>query len=165
MKRDEDIETMYSRFQILVSGLQVLKKSYTAPDHVNKILRSLPARFRPKATAIQEAKDLDKISLENLISSLKSHEFDLEGDDPNYLSKFVSLTSKKKTTKSLQIVKSEKKDSDDESDDEADFKEMTYLTKRFQYLNKKRRFPSRINDLKTSNFKDKRDSQKGCFNC
>ena len=44
MKEDESIETMYSRFQTLVSGLQILKKSYVASDHVNKVLRSLPAK-------------------------------------------------------------------------------------------------------------------------
>jgi len=99
--------------------------------------------------------------LENLIGSLKSHEIELEGDEPNNLSKSVALTSKEKTTKSLQIAKLEEMDSDDESDDDADFKEMTYITKRFQYLTKKRRFPTRSNDSKTSSFKDKRDSKKG----
>jgi hypothetical protein len=48
MKDDETIEEMYSRFQNLVSGLQILKKSYVAFDHLSKILRSLPARWRPK---------------------------------------------------------------------------------------------------------------------
>ena len=43
MKDDESIEEMYSRFQSLVSGLQILKQSYVASDHVSKILRSLPA--------------------------------------------------------------------------------------------------------------------------
>jgi len=52
MKDDESIEEMYSRFQTLVSGLQILKKSYVVSDHVSKILRSLPARWRPKVTAI-----------------------------------------------------------------------------------------------------------------
>ena len=33
MKDDESIEEMYSRFQTLVSGLQILKKSYVAFDH------------------------------------------------------------------------------------------------------------------------------------
>jgi len=47
MNDDGDIETMYPRFQTLVSGLQVIKKSYNVPDHVKKILRCLPARFRP----------------------------------------------------------------------------------------------------------------------
>ena len=58
MKEDESIEQMYSRFQTLVSGLQILKESYVASDHVSKILRSLLARWRPKVTAIKEAKDL-----------------------------------------------------------------------------------------------------------
>ena len=30
MKEDEDIETVYSRFQTLVTGLQILKKIYVA---------------------------------------------------------------------------------------------------------------------------------------
>jgi len=69
-KEDEDIEIMYSRFQTLVYGLQVLNKIFLVPDHVNKIIRSLQTRFRPKVTTIQEAKDLNKLSLKNLRSSL-----------------------------------------------------------------------------------------------
>ena len=41
MKEDENIETMYSRFQTLVSGLQTLKKSCVVSDHVNKIFEKL----------------------------------------------------------------------------------------------------------------------------
>ena len=73
MKDDETIEEMYSRFQTLVSGLQILKKSYVASDHVSKILKSLPTRWRPKVTAIEEAKDLNTLSVEDLVSSLKVH--------------------------------------------------------------------------------------------
>ncbi|MCI77224.1 aspartyl-tRNA synthetase, partial [Trifolium medium] len=62
---------MFTRFQTLVSGLKVLKKSYTTYDHVPKILRSLPQQWRPKVTAIEEAKDLKKMSLESLISNLR----------------------------------------------------------------------------------------------
>jgi len=53
MKDEESIEQMYSRFQTLVSGLQIMKKSYVASDHVSRILRSLPARWKPKVTAIE----------------------------------------------------------------------------------------------------------------
>ena len=81
MKDGEDIEAMFSRFQVLVSGLQVLDKSYTTTDHVRKILRSLPPKWRPKVTAFQEAKDLDLVSLEDLISSLKTHEMELMTDE------------------------------------------------------------------------------------
>ena len=63
MKNDESIEAMYSRFQTLVSGLQILKKIYVASDHVNEILRSLPSSWRPKVTATKEAKDLNTLSV------------------------------------------------------------------------------------------------------
>jgi len=77
MKDDESIEEMYSRFQTIVSGLQILKKSYVASDHVSKILRSLPVRWRPMVTAIEEAKDLNTLSVEDLVSFLKVHEISL----------------------------------------------------------------------------------------
>jgi len=76
IKDDESIEEVYSRFHTLVSRLQILKKSYVASNHVSKILRSLPARWRPKVTSIEEAKDLNTLSVKDLVSSLK----DLDGD-------------------------------------------------------------------------------------
>jgi len=82
MKEDESIETMYSRFQTLVSGLQILKKSYVASDHVDNILRSLPAKWMPKVTTIEEAKNLNTLSVEDLISSLKCHEIGLNEHKP-----------------------------------------------------------------------------------
>jgi len=51
-KDGEDIEIMFSMFQTLVSGMQVLSKSYITTDHVKKILRSLPIRWTPKVTVI-----------------------------------------------------------------------------------------------------------------
>jgi hypothetical protein len=47
MKDDEDIETLFLRFQTPVYVMQVLNKSYTTSDHVKKIMRSLPVRWRP----------------------------------------------------------------------------------------------------------------------
>jgi hypothetical protein len=107
MKDDEDIETMFSRFQTLVSGLQVLKKSYTVPDHVKKILRSLPARWRPKVTAFQESKNLDDVTLEDLISSLRSHELELMADEPVRKSKVLALNSVQNNSKALKAKATE----------------------------------------------------------
>ena len=42
MEDSESIETMFSRFQILVAGLKVLDKGYSTADHVKKIIRSFP---------------------------------------------------------------------------------------------------------------------------
>lgn len=44
MEDEETIENMFSMFQTLVAGLEVLNKGYSTSDHVNKIIRSLPKR-------------------------------------------------------------------------------------------------------------------------
>ena len=58
---------MFSRFQILVAGMKVLDKGYSTADHVKKIIRSLPKQWRPMVTALKLAKDLNKISVEELM--------------------------------------------------------------------------------------------------
>jgi len=44
---------------------------------VRKILRSLLESFRAKVTTIEERKDLDKIKIQELISSLQTYELSL----------------------------------------------------------------------------------------
>ncbi|MCI03490.1 aspartyl-tRNA synthetase, partial [Trifolium medium] len=98
-------DSLCATFQTLVSGLQVLKKSYTTFYHVKKILRSLPAKWRPKVTAIQEVKDMNDLKLENLISSLKCHELELMGDELHVKkSKSLALKSSGKSVKALQVM-------------------------------------------------------------
>jgi len=163
MKDDESIEQMYSRFQTLVSGLQILKKSYVASDHVSKILRSLPARWRPKVTAIEEAKDLNTLSVEDLVNSLKVHEIGLSEHEPVKKVKSIALPSKGKSSKALKVSESEEESPDEDSDgDPADVEKMVMLSKKLEYLAKNnRKFLSKRGGYKSS----KKEDQKGCFNC
>jgi hypothetical protein len=121
-----------------VSDLQVTNKSYVVPDHIKNILRSLPARFRPNVTTIQEAKDLNKLSLENLISSLKSHEIELGGDEPVKKSKSIALTSKGKSAKVVQSAESEEETPGGESDNDSDLEKMAYLTQEVPLLDQEK---------------------------
>lgn len=82
MEKDEMVEEMLSKFQTLVAGLKVLNKCYTTTDHVKKIIRSLPKKWRPMMTAIKVSKDLNKTTLEELISSMRSLEVKLMEDKP-----------------------------------------------------------------------------------
>jgi len=130
MKDDESIEELYSRFQTLVSGLQILKKGYVASDHVRKILRRLPARWRPKVTAIEEAKDLNALSVEDLVSSLKVHELSLNEHEPAKKSKSIALPSKGKSSKALKVIESEEEESPDGDSDEDPAEMMAMLSNR-----------------------------------
>jgi len=160
MKEDESIEQMYSRFQTLVSGLQVLKKCYVASDHVSKILRSLLARWRPKVTAIEEAKDLNTLSVEDLVSSLKVHEISLNEHEPAKKSKSTALPSKGKSSKALKVIESEEESPDGDSDEVLNEK-MAMLSNKLEYLTRKnRKFLIKKGGYKSS----KKEDQKGCFN-
>ncbi|RVW92837.1 Serine/threonine-protein phosphatase 7 long form-like [Vitis vinifera] len=65
------------RFLVIVNELEALGKTYTEVEKVMKILRSLPKKWETKVTAIQEANDLTKLSLEELIGSLMTYEIEL----------------------------------------------------------------------------------------
>jgi hypothetical protein len=174
MKEDENIESMFSRFKVLVAGLKVLKKSYTTSDHVKKILRSLPAKWRPKVTAIQEAKDLDTLSLEGLISSLVSHEIELASDEPQKKMKSLALPATSGSSKALKakVVESEAEESSaDDQEEGSDDDVFALLSKKFQkWTMRKSRNSGRSSGSKGSGYrgsgnKDKKDDSKNCFNC
>ena len=87
---------MFSRFQTLIAGLIVLNKGYTKADHVKKIIKSLPRRWAPMVTAFKVSKDLNNVSLEELISALRSHEIELDEHEPQKKGKSLALKSIKK---------------------------------------------------------------------
>ncbi|KAM6587307.1 hypothetical protein CsatA_009912 [Cannabis sativa] len=72
MKSDETIANMYTRFTTITNGLNSLGKVLTQKDMVTKILRSLTKAYQGKVVAIQEAKDLSTLPLEELESTRKS---------------------------------------------------------------------------------------------
>lgn len=104
MEDNEIIENIFSRFQTLVIGLKVLDKEYYTADHVKKIIRSLPKRWRHMVTVLKLSKNMNNTSLEELVSSLRGHEIELEEDEHKRKRKFVSLKSlgKYENTKALQ---------------------------------------------------------------
>jgi len=130
---------------------------------VSKILRSLPARWRPKVTAIEEAKNLNTLSLEDLVSSLKVHEIGLNEHEPAKKVKSIALPSKGKSSKALKVSEFEEESPDVDSDgDPADVEEMAMLSNKLEYQAKKNmKFLSKRGGYKSS----KKEDQKGCFNC
>lgn len=77
-------------------------------------------------TAIQEAKDLNTISLESLISNLQIHKMELNVYEYAKKSKYIALKYVAKSAKAPQVRESEE-GSEEDSDDE----EMSFIIKRF----------------------------------
>ena len=122
---------------------------------MSKILRSLPARWRPRVTTIGEAKDLNTLNVEDLVSSLKVHEIGLNEHEPAKKSKSIALSSKRKSSKALKVIESEEESPDGDSDEDH-IEKMAMFSNRLQYLAKKnKKFLSRRSSYKGSRKEDR----------
>ncbi|GJY34849.1 hypothetical protein Tco_0419318 [Tanacetum coccineum] len=78
---EETIDSGFTRFNAIVTSLKSLDLDYSSKNYVRKLLRALPLEWRAKVTAIEEAKDLVTLYLDELIGNLKVYETILGGDD------------------------------------------------------------------------------------
>ncbi|KAK2973848.1 hypothetical protein RJ640_003256 [Escallonia rubra] len=92
-------ETKINMFTLITNGLKLLGKTFPEKEVVRKVLRSLPKRWEAKLTAIQEAKDLNVLKLEELVGSLMTHEITMKiHDEEETTSKKKNLALKAKTS-------------------------------------------------------------------
>ncbi|RDX81966.1 hypothetical protein CR513_37300, partial [Mucuna pruriens] len=71
MEYNETIDLIFGRFQTIINNLRSLSKTYDNYDHIIKILRSLPRRWRPQVTTLRRSKDLKKLLMEELLVHTK----------------------------------------------------------------------------------------------
>ncbi|GJY73655.1 retrovirus-related pol polyprotein from transposon TNT 1-94 [Tanacetum coccineum] len=57
-----------SRFNTIITSLKALDESFSSRNHVRKLSRALPTKWRSKVTAIKESKDLSTLLLYELIA-------------------------------------------------------------------------------------------------
>ena len=74
MKESENIRDFFSRVSEIVNQIQCLGDNIQEKKVVEKILRCLPPKFDHCVAAIEESKDLGKMSTHELMSSLQAHE-------------------------------------------------------------------------------------------
>ncbi|GAV76622.1 UBN2 domain-containing protein, partial [Cephalotus follicularis] len=100
-------------------------------EMVRKILRCLPRSWMPKVTAIEEAKNLNVLALEDLLGSLMTHELSMQKKDDD---------EKKEKKKKIVALKSSQTE-DSEDDDNDDDEELAFITRRFKkFLASKKKF-------------------------
>ncbi|GAV65547.1 UBN2 domain-containing protein, partial [Cephalotus follicularis] len=115
MLENENISSMYARFNDIINALKGVGKVYTNHELVSKILRCLLMSWEAKVTAIEEAKDLSTLPLEDLLGSLMTHELQMRDQARN---------EPKKKTIALETSKDEESDED----------EMALFTKRIRRI-------------------------------
>ncbi|MQM19816.1 hypothetical protein Taro_052828, partial [Colocasia esculenta] len=165
MQSGESITQMYSRFTDITNGSAGLGKSYEMGDMVRNILRSLPASWTPKVTAIEEANDLKRMSVEKLIGSLMAHEINME--------RLGESSSRKKHTNALMAEEGiSEEDLDSQESMRSSEDEEALLSRRLRrILAKKKEYQSRRRyfkkgkDFKKPKVKDVKKMEPICYEC
>jgi len=144
----ETVIDMYTRFTHITNELKSSEKIFTTEELVRKILRFLPRAWEAKVTAIQEAKDLKTLSLDELIGNLQTYELRRNSQQQE--------DTKKDRGMALKIMQ--------EDSSELDEEDMVMITRKFKKFFKKKKegtrkkHPSRIKNTDREQFT-------GCFKC
>jgi hypothetical protein len=159
MLEEETFGEFYSKMSDVRNSMVSLGKPISDVKLIQKILRSLPKRFRIKVTTIQESKDLEEMKIEELVGSLQTYELSLT---PVKQFKTIALKASKKKVEAS---------SEDDSEDEE--KVVAMLAKNFRRLMKddwfNKKFSERVKksprevEPEEEDKKDPRGSQ--CFEC
>ena len=82
-----------------------LGETILKPKIVRKVLKSLPERFHAKITAIEKSKDIDKISLIELVGNLQTYELGLSRIGKSSISKSIALKAKNSDIDESSVMK------------------------------------------------------------
>ena len=148
MSDKETVVVMYTRFTHITNELKSLGKSFTTEELVRKILRFLPQSWEAKVMAIQEANDMNKISLDELIGNLQTYE----------LRRNSQLKEETKRYRGLALKALEEDDSDLDNED------MAMLARKFKKFVKKAKENSKKKNFSKAKNSD-REQFSGCFKC
>ncbi|XP_073061940.1 uncharacterized protein [Primulina eburnea] len=124
MEETESILEYDRRLREIANEAFSAGESISSKRLVNKILRSLPERFNIKICAIDEAKDTSKMSVEDLISSLRTFEMNLDMQKKDK-GKTIALQASNDSYNELLQISQEVNDSDLCEDS------ISFITKKF----------------------------------
>ena len=118
MEEDELFDEFYDKLKDIINSIFNLREIIQEAKIVRKVLKSLPARFHAKITAIEESKDIDKIPLTELVGNLQTYE--------------LGLTKIGKSSKGKSMALKVKSSDTDKSSDDKDSKMKSYITRQFK---------------------------------
>jgi hypothetical protein len=104
MKEDENIATYFLRFYEIVNAIIRLEEEIEESIIFQKVLRSLPMRFDPKISILEERAYLDSISMDELHGIFTSYEMRTLQENP-FIKKGAFKASKRSKKKGKQKEK------------------------------------------------------------
>ena len=160
MKKDENINEMFTRFTLITKSLNSLDKTFTNAEKVHKLLRCLlRSKWGPKVTAIEEAQYLSVLSLDHLLGKLITHELTLLDDGKSDVTPSVKNLAQE--AKKHQESSSKNEESDDEEDP------FTLITRGLEGIMKiRKRFKKFKSRSKSKSFNsNSKTNKRACFEC
>ena len=114
MEESEDIATYFLRIDEVANTMRGLGQKIKDEDLVQKVLRSLPARFNPKVSALEERADLDTLDMDTLSGILTAYEMRISGETSSRKEAAFKAAKKEKKKKEEEVNHSEKSEEDEE---------------------------------------------------
>ena len=74
MKGSETIKDYYSKLREVINQLRAYGEEISDKSVVEKILITLPAKYDPIVTTMEETKDLSTLTITELVGSLEAYE-------------------------------------------------------------------------------------------
>ena len=161
MQANESITSWFDRYTIIVNQLSQLERVIPEDEMVKRLFRSLPKSWRSTIVAIREAKDLNKISLDEICGSLLTYE-----QEVNQIveKEKKELVEKKKGTALKTSSRSEELYEDSYKDKDA---EMAMLARRYKKLAFQRDQWMERKSFRRDRFRNEpsRNNQITCYGC
>ncbi len=180
IKEEEFVEDMISRFQTIMNSLKALGKEYDEEEKVRKIIKSLLANWKAKRVAIEEAKDLSKLKVDELVGSLRLYELELQEDGKSKGGKLIALkakeseaaTSRRSRNKNSEPSASkafkacDRDEMSDTSDDSSEDEELS-IDDEISLIsrNLKKLWKNRRGGDKFRKFREKKTNEVTCYEC
>ena len=128
MQANESITSWFDRYTTILNQLNQLGRVIPEDEMVKRLLRSLHKSWRSTVVAIREAKDLNKIFLDEICGSLLTYEQEVNQIDEE---EKKELVEKKKD---IALKTSSRSEADYEDSCEDEDAEMTMLARRYKKL-------------------------------
>ncbi|GKE77967.1 hypothetical protein Tco_1544087, partial [Tanacetum coccineum] len=132
----------FTRFNAIVTSLKSLDPDYSSKIHLRKFIRALPLKWRAKVTAIEEAKNMATLPLNELVRNLKVYEMILENNGvaskTNTKDNSISLALKAKATREKTSDDNDSQGGSDEYiNEEEEAKSFNLLARNFRMFFRK----------------------------
>jgi hypothetical protein len=121
MKEDEDIIGYFLRVDETINAIIGLGEEIKKYIIVQKVLRSLPMRFNPKISTLEERSDLNSISMDELHGIFTAYEMRTEQENPEIKEVAFKACKRSKQKKKEQEEYSRNNDVSEDDEEVANF--------------------------------------------